>query len=539
MADYHPLITRAIAGLENNTGEARRALYERARAALVAELRGVTPALSESDITRERLALEQAIRKIEVEQLRKGRPERAPSVKPPPEGPAQEAPPASERADADAMPAASPAARAPADRVTPPHSVGEDRPRDRPPLENGLRSARLDQPLPQPAPPIPVFRIKAPAGGVAAEARAPDVPPDLGLVRSREQALKDGMEQVAVRPASPVSERGDTELLTRELDQLAAQFARTSRERQAAHGAAVAPAAEQPQAGRPSDAAEADEVPPRQVVPRSGIILKLAIAVVVLATLGALGAVAYRQRGNLVELYQLFRSPPTQVARESAPARPKIEDRIGSSQSSPTATAARPGQPAPTTQPLPAVAQRVVLYEEDPKDPQGRQFVGSVIWRTETVSPGPGLAPELAVKATIEVPERRFNMSFSMVRNTDSTLPASHTVDIRFNLPPDFPTGGVASVPGVLMKQTEQARGVPLAGLAVKVTNNVFLIGLSAVEGDVQRNTQLLKERPWFDVPIVYNSGTRAILAMEKGTPGERAFNEAFTAWGRAGTASR
>src|SRR5206468_9925120 len=70
MADYYPLIARAVAGLERNTGDARRALYERARTALVAQLRGVTPALSESDITRERLALEEAIRKVEAESAR-------------------------------------------------------------------------------------------------------------------------------------------------------------------------------------------------------------------------------------------------------------------------------------------------------------------------------------------------------------------------------------------------------------------------------------------------------------------------------------
>ena len=46
MADYYPLISRAVAGLEKNNGENRRALYERARAALLAQLRGVTPPLN-------------------------------------------------------------------------------------------------------------------------------------------------------------------------------------------------------------------------------------------------------------------------------------------------------------------------------------------------------------------------------------------------------------------------------------------------------------------------------------------------------------
>src|SRR5262249_22445992 len=73
MADYYPLIARAVAGLEKSTGEGRRALYERARTALVTQLRGVTPALSESDITRERLALEEAIRKVEAESARRSR----------------------------------------------------------------------------------------------------------------------------------------------------------------------------------------------------------------------------------------------------------------------------------------------------------------------------------------------------------------------------------------------------------------------------------------------------------------------------------
>src|SRR6187200_616911 len=75
MADYYPLISRAVAGLENSTGEARRAMYERARTALIAQLRSVEPALSESDITRERLALEEAVRKVEAEASKRNRAE--------------------------------------------------------------------------------------------------------------------------------------------------------------------------------------------------------------------------------------------------------------------------------------------------------------------------------------------------------------------------------------------------------------------------------------------------------------------------------
>jgi hypothetical protein len=73
MADYYPLIARAVGGLDKNTGEIRRALYERARSALVNHLRSVDPPLNESDITRERLALEEAIRNVEAEAAKRSR----------------------------------------------------------------------------------------------------------------------------------------------------------------------------------------------------------------------------------------------------------------------------------------------------------------------------------------------------------------------------------------------------------------------------------------------------------------------------------
>jgi hypothetical protein len=74
------------------------------------------------------------------------------------------------------------------------------------------------------------------------------------------------------------------------------------------------------------------------------------------------------------------------------------------------------------------------------------------------------------------------------------------------------------------MAQADQVRAVRSQGLAVKMTDGFFVIELSAVDPDMQLNEEFLKGRSWFAIPIVYTSGGRAILAMEKGPPGDRAF---------------
>ncbi|HKH03424.1 MAG TPA: hypothetical protein VKB08_22285 [Bradyrhizobium sp.] len=259
--------------------------------------------------------------------------------------------------------------------------------------------------------------------------------------------------------------------------------------------------------------------------------------VIALLLIGGIGAGAYfalARPGGLMAMFSSRETAPAVPQREAnAPTRGKITDRVGGSPSQPQQQqqAALPPQGGTATSPAAPVAQRVVLYEDEPDNPQGKQYIGSAIWRTEMVSPGPGLAPEMAVRADVEIPERRMTMTWSLRRNTDQNLPASHTIEIMFNLPADFPHGGIANVPGIMMKQAESTRGVALAGLAVKVTSGYFLIGLSAVESDLQRNVQLLKERAWFDIPVLYNNNRRAILALEKGNPGERAFAEAFSTW--------
>jgi hypothetical protein len=67
MADYYTIIAKAVGGLDPNTGAARRRLYDRARVALVAEMRSARNALDESDILAAQRSLEEAIDRIEAD----------------------------------------------------------------------------------------------------------------------------------------------------------------------------------------------------------------------------------------------------------------------------------------------------------------------------------------------------------------------------------------------------------------------------------------------------------------------------------------
>lgn len=509
MADYYPLISRAVAGLENASGEARRAMYERARTALIAQLRSVDPPLSESDITRERLALEEAVRKVESEAAKRAR------VDPPPP-----------KSEVKAELARAEAARSEAARLETPRP---DASQGEPAMPDRSHAPKPEAPRPQgPRPgdalrgPIP--RPPSREGAPAAASRGPAMPDPRRAGQGRQRAtstqgLRDAVAEAdtlgraaaqanrsARRTFSAVPEPSQLDRLEPGTDARAPHddyYNETT-------GEAVRPQPPRPRSPRPEAAA------PHKARRSAGGLLKALVLIGCLLVIVGGGFVLWPKLQPLIASFTS--SPATQEAQKDAsPAtRPKIPDRVG-----------QPGsQVAP-------VAQRVVLYDEDPANAQGKQYVGTVVWRLDSVPGAANQPPELVIRADVEIPDRKFKMSFSMRRNNDPGLPASHTAELSFQLPPDFEGGSIQNVPGILMKQTEQTRGTPLAGLAVKVTDGFFLIGLSNVETDRQRNVQLMKERAWFDVPIVYANNRRAILAVEKGSPGERAFADAFQAWGQ------
>ena len=521
MTDYHPLIARAVEGLGNSSGEARRALYERARTALVTQLRSVEPALSESEITKERLALEEAIRKVEAEAARRLRTEpRAPTrAEPPRRAAAAPPPPRRERpAPPPAPPAAEPSWPQP-DAAEPPARPAQTA-RER--LLSGRQQSLAQEGLKGFRDVVSEARD---LGGAAAKAAQ-----SARTTRDSYGTHHPSTHQGAMRHAPhPAPQEEEAEDAYAQYEPEAAGQEDYAEDESQLHDLEPAYEYEEEHAAptarpHPRSAESYEETRP----PRSyGGLIRLAVAGIIVLAVAVLISWQWSSITGVYHLFARSGKPAVQTTQESPAAQPKFGGRVPQDEGAAPAA----GAGTASSQTGPAVAQRVVLYEEDPNDPAGKRYVGSAVWRTETVSPGAGLAPELAVRADITIPDRRMSVTWSLRRNTDKTLPASHTIEIVFTLPSDFPGGGIANVPGVLMKASEQARGTPLAGLAVKVTNGFFLIGLSAVDTDMQRNVQLLKERPWFDIPLVYTNGGRAILAMEKGPPGDRAFAEAFAAW--------
>src|SRR5262245_84751 len=395
MTDYYPLIGKAVAGLEKNTGEARRALYERARTALVGQLRSMNPPLTEPEITRERLALEEAIRKVEAEAARRlrmepPRAEASPTVRPgepPPrdavarrDAPSSRDMPPPREAEPPRAPSPAPRREAsppPSPRREPPpadnHGAGADMSSARvvrnrllgkrgPTAEQGPRGYRDGvaeaENLGEKAAQAP----KSARQGYASvptdipefdrmEPRLDPVPPRPGQARegtsrSRESTSREGGREAEPREAASWEAQGRDGRLLRE------------------------PARDAPpqrQAEPPSRRTE----PPRQThVPvldsraleslrsRRGMVAALLTLFVILGVV----ICAYVLRDRIAALTGAMRGLGSQQ-HEEAQTRPKIPDRIG--QDGQAATPG-PGQTVPSQQQLPAVAQRVVLYEEDP-----------------------------------------------------------------------------------------------------------------------------------------------------------------------------
>lgn len=443
MADYYPLLSRALDALSDTAPDTRRTVYERARKALIGQLRSLKPPLSDADIARERRALEEAIGRVEVEH-------------------------GGTAGVGAAAPTPEPVARDPVQKPPAPQAADKGQ---------GLQTSDPEveaRSHPEPGPPGSL-RISAPR-------------------RGRKSAEPSAAEagDVESPPSAPPRDRPRIETVSPRF------------------------------AGNPSH--------------RRSMIL----ASVVLVLVAAVAVAAWLLRDEPGDLPQ----SAALEAPSGAEAQGKLGDRIGgasagaSSGPAPTVasgTGTTPAFPATTsaTQARPdvAIAQRAMLYEENPGDAQTpKAITGRAVWRLDAVNGGQGQPLETVVRATVDVPDAGMTLNLTLRRNLDPTLPASHTIELAFS-GPGLPDRTVRDVGLLQLKNDEAVRGTPVSGLPVPVRENLFLIGLSNLKTDIDRNTDLLLHRSWIDLPLRFTSNQRGVLTFEKGVSGERVLNEAFSQW--------
>lgn len=414
MADFYPILARAVAGLPDNSPETRRAIYDRARTALVAQLRGLDPPLGEAEIMRERLALDEAVARIE--------------------------------ADYDETPAA-----------------------------------------PLPATPGPVIRPTE-------DAPQPPRPP---------QPKKQ--PDFAPLPAAAGEDEGEP-----------------------------LPEPTEPQVARPR------VQPPRESRVKPGHIRSAVVGGVVAVAVAAIAVTA-------IYVHKLKPQDPVRPSGEAAtqqaqPAQSegngKIADRIGESgapaQGRPgsNTASASPGIPVPQPGGEIAVAQRAILYTEVPESPQQPRAVnGRVFWRLDSESAGQGRPVETIVRATVEIADAGLNLDFTIRRNTDQAFPASHIIGMRFTVSGDPATQAIKEVGVPQLKTEEGERGAPLSAINSALGDNLFVAALSNVPVEVERNIDLILNRNWIDIPVLFTSGRRGIITFEKGVSGSQTLADAFGRW--------
>ncbi len=135
----------------------------------------------------------------------------------------------------------------------------------------------------------------------------------------------------------------------------------------------------------------------------------------------------------------------------------------------------------------------------------------------------------------VEVPARNLSIDLTFRKNEDASLSASHLVELSFTAPPNAVGGGIQDVPGLLLKASEDAQGELLTSVSVKVSDTLFWVALSSASEDVAKNLDLMGQRTWFDIPVRYQNGRRGIITLEKGREGTQVFGAALESWAREG----
>lgn len=566
MADFVAVLKKTIEGLGETTPEVREKVYQKARMTIGAKLTALNPPASPAVVDRQRRALEEAIRKVEAEYAAlEAEDEQEDEVEDPLDEldalfsslskPPVKAAPAAPREDpaprpATPAPAAAPVSKAVAQSSTAPAAIAASA--GAPAAAASAAGFRSAQPQPGPT-----------ARGYAANDAGPDQDEESLYEQADDEPLYDHADSYDPYAddagLAPGDQHGD--------DPLSGAMVGDDRR----YGTARAPME-----------------PSRD---RSGVTKIVAGAAAALIVFGGLGYGLWANQDLIGSMFGGDDVAAVSPAPQAAPAplepapleeeeeeiaavapaplatdepavdepaendvAPKFTQRLtqdgsevddgpadgvpligeGTSVAAVTQAAPAASAAAPASDTAVPVGQRAIFYEERTSVAQGSAEPGATVWSLIQESPGNDLPPEPAIRAEASVPGRDIQLRMTIRRNADKSLPASHIVELIFITPENFAGGAIDNVLRMTMKENEESAGSALAGMTAKIADGFFLLALNDEKQARDANNALLRRQNWIDVPIVYKSGRRALMTMEKGIPGEQVFEQALRAWQEA-----
>jgi len=497
MADYYPLLAKAVSALPSSDREQRTAIYERARKALVGQLKSITPPVEDSDIERESVALDAAIARLEEELAQAQSASPAPSASAITRKSLPPLPPLPPKLDLAQLA-----------KSTRANSTNA----------NSTNAKPISKPIPQ--------SIDQP------EDKVKDKPEDKADVATEIKPNAPSLEPLSfavqgqdrpVLPPNPPSSKAPSvnspSITSPSITSPSFEVLGSNLPDPKGQGEAPILVADKEPVFAPITTQDLSLAQPPLRPRLTPLRFLLGLSVLICVSVTAILAFYWRDipQGTV-------RSLPAQApqAQEPVETSSKIVERIGGPQ---TQSSAQIQASGPSS-------QRAALLIEAPEEPEKfKTYLGNVAWRLESVGRGQGQDLSQTIRIEADINQANLKLLVLIQKNLDPALPASHTLSMRFSPLQNSIVSDVAEIDLPVTRNETSSEIDPLVGVIAKITQNMFLIGLNNDPVMRTRNLEFLKARSWLDIPMRLSDGRMAKITFEKGIAGERVIADALAAW--------
>jgi hypothetical protein len=135
------------------------------------------------------------------------------------------------------------------------------------------------------------------------------------------------------------------------------------------------------------------------------------------------------------------------------------------------------------------------------------------------------------VEAEADIPDLKLHATMTLKKNTDPTLQATHTIDLKFSFGDGAPITGFKDVGLPQMRKLGSKAAETVNSVKVKISDVYFEFALSTGDKDTEYNFDMIRTRTRLDFPLLLNDDRIAKLVFQKSSNGDAIIAKAFETW--------